>query len=101
MPEINNQSKDSRGGKRKGAGRKPCTISGVEKKMARDTAHLILAKIKANQKWVDLAESDDPRIRFEVLRYLTDRAYGRPKQSVEHSGKDGEPIQTSVVVSFV
>lgn len=96
METINQDSKKARGGSRKGAGRKPCTIKAIVKKMSKDSAHLILAEIKANSKWKTLAESPDERIQLEVLKYLTDRAFGKAKQSVEATGKDGEPLTISV-----
>jgi CO/xanthine dehydrogenase Mo-binding subunit len=37
----------------------------------------------------------------KVFAALADRAYGKPRQQVEHVGEDGDPIQTSVVVHFV
>lgn len=82
----------SRGGKRAGAGRKPSTLKGVLKNLSSDTAELILQKIKAEDKWVKLAGSRDERIQLETLKYLTDRAFGKPKQSMEHSGSEGGPI---------
>lgn len=90
---IKQESKERRGGKRPGAGRKPTTIRGVMKKLPSETAELILATIDANQKWIALANDEDHRIQFEVMRYLTDRALGKPKQAVEHSGPGGGPIQ--------
>jgi transposase-like protein len=78
--------KESRGGKRSGAGRKPSTIKGVLKHCAKDTSDLILDKIKANQKWIELCNSEDENIRYKALAYLTDRAFGKPKQSMEMSG---------------
>jgi hypothetical protein len=73
----------SRGGKRPGAGRKPSTIKGIAKKLPRETAEILLTEINANSKWVVLADSKDERIRLETLKYLTDRAYGKPRQSIE------------------
>lgn len=99
----NNQTNQSerRGGKRPGAGRKPSTVKGVVKRLPVETAELILAEIKANQKWVELSKSKDERVVLETLKYLTDRARGRPKQAIQHSGEDGGPIRTSITVRFV
>ena len=36
-----------------------------------------------------------------VFTALADRAYGKAKKSVEHSGEDGRAIQTSISVQFV
>jgi hypothetical protein len=101
MSEIQKESVKKNGGKRPGAGRKPSTLNGVVAKLPKDTAILILAKIKANQKWIDLAGSRDERIRLEVLKYLTDRAHGKAKQSVEHTGENGGPVQSRILVEFV
>jgi hypothetical protein len=70
----------AKGGKRPGAGRKPSTLKGIAKKLPRESAELLLAEINANEKWVALANSDDERIQLEVLKYLSDRAYGKPRQ---------------------
>ncbi len=36
-----------------------------------------------------------------VFRALADRAYGKPRQQVEHTGEAGDPLQNSIVVRFV
>lgn len=97
MSKAANQSKATRGGSRPGAGRKPSTVKGIVKKLPSDSAALILAEIKANQKWVTLAASKDERIVLETLKYLTDRAYGKAKQALEHSGPNGGPIEHEVI----
>lgn len=74
-----------KGGKRPGAGRKPSTIKGIAKKLPRESAELLLSEINANSKWVSLANSADERIQLETLKYLTDRAYGKPPQAIEAS----------------
>jgi hypothetical protein len=76
-----------RGGNRPGAGRKPRTINAIAKKLPKDTAALILAEIKANQKWVELANDKDKRIQLDVLKYLTDRAFGKAPQEVKNTGE--------------
>lgn len=89
------------GGKRAGAGRKPSTIKGIAKKLPRESAELLLAEIKAQAKWKALAESKDERIVLETLKYLTDRAHGKPRQSIEHGGEGGGPIQANITVTFL
>jgi hypothetical protein len=37
----------------------------------------------------------------KVFAALADRAYGKPRQQIEHLGEDGGPVQASVVVQFV
>lgn len=40
----------------------------------------------------ELSETGDKKTRLEAAKYLADRAYGKPGQSVELSGKDGGPL---------
>lgn len=75
------------GGKRAGAGRKPSTLKGLSKKLGKFDAEILLAKINGNQKWLDLAKCGDLRVELEVMKYLTDRAYGKVTQPLDHSGK--------------
>ena len=82
-----------KGGRRPGAGRRPSTIKGIARKLPKESAELLLAEINANSKWVSLANSDDERIQFETLKYLTDRAYGKARQSIDASVDGGTPIQ--------
>jgi hypothetical protein len=35
--------------------------------------------------------------RLSAIGMLLDRAYGKPKQALEHSGEDGGPIQVTIV----
>jgi hypothetical protein len=79
------QSKGSRGGRRPGAGRKPSTLKGIAKMLPRESAELILTEIDANQKWVKLCNCEKESIVLEALKYLTDRAYGKAKQSMDVS----------------
>lgn len=85
-----------KGGKRPGAGRKPSTIKGIMKKLPAESAELILAEIKAQSKWVALANSEDERIVLDTMKYLTDRAYGKASQSLEHTGKNGEELTLTI-----
>ena len=36
-----------------------------------------------------------------IFRALADRAYGKPRQQIEHMGEAGGPLQNSIVVRFV
>ena len=76
-----------KGGKRPGAGRKPSTIKGIAKKLPKESAEILLVEINANSKWISLANSKDERIVLEALKYLSDRAYGKARQSIEASGQ--------------
>ena len=83
-----------KGGKRPGAGRKPSTLKGIAKKLPRESAELLLSEINANAKWVALANSDDERIQLEVLKYLSDRAYGKPRQDNTVAVAPMQPVRT-------
>jgi hypothetical protein len=48
-------------------------------------------------KLVDAADGGD----LQALKEVGDRLDGKPKQIVEQSGLDGEPIKTSLTVEFV
>lgn len=49
---------------------------------------------------VTIMESgDNERNRFAAAQYVIDRGWGKPKQALEHSGKDGEPLH--IEVTFV
>lgn len=85
-----------KGGKRPGAGRKPHKIKGLLKELPPDTAALILADMDAAKKWRRLADSKDERIVLDTLKYLTDRAYGKPKQAMEHTGAGGRELRVRV-----
>lgn len=41
----------------------------------------------------DAVEDDDPNVRLRAAQIIMDRTEGKPVQSTEVSGKDGEPIQ--------
>ena len=86
----------AKGGKRAGAGRKPSTIKGIAKRLPADSAALILTEIRANQRWVELANSEDERIRLDTLKYLTDRAHGKAPQSIDLGNKDNVPFRVLV-----
>ena len=90
------QSKGSRGGRRPGAGRKPSTLKGISRMLPRESAELILAEINANQKWVKLCNSEKESIVLEALKYLTDRAYGKAKQSMDVSISEAERMDQAL-----
>jgi HEAT repeat protein len=45
---------------------------------------------------VDALESDRPDIRVKAAEALLDRGFGKPTQSLEHSGADGAPLGIAV-----
>ena len=49
-------------------------------------------------RWDELLNSSDQRVRFDALRYLTDRRDGRAVQTVNHV--HDKPIEMNVTVSL-
>lgn len=85
----------SRGGSRPGerrGGRKP----GTPNKSTREIKELVdpymPAALKELGRLAIKAESEQARV--SAIGMLLDRRYGKAKQSVEHTGKDGGPIRT-------
>jgi hypothetical protein len=62
------------GGSRSGAGRKS------KRPLNQELAARILEKAKEEEKWLDLLEAPDLRIRLDSLKYLTDRRDGKATQ---------------------
>lgn len=81
-----------RGGKREGAGRKPGSLneSTIEiREIARKYGPEMIEGL------VQLARSaESESARTQAMGMVLDRGYGKPKQELEHVGKDGGPIQT-------
>lgn len=46
-----------------------------------------------------MESGDNERNRFAAAQYILDRGWGKPKQALEHSGKDGEPL--NIEVTFI
>jgi hypothetical protein len=78
---------NQKGGKRPGAGRKPSTLKAVLAKCGKLDAEALFLRIKGKEKWEALVNSKDENIRLRALIYLTDRAYGKVAQPLEHSGE--------------
>lgn len=95
--EINRNQKNQsrRGGKRPGAGRKrgvPAKATIRERNDIADAAKDYATT--ALQALVEIAEGGESEpARVTAATALLDRGYGKPRQSVEHTGKDGGPIQ--------
>lgn len=85
----------ARGGKRPGAGRKPNAV----KRMLSTQASGLLSIEDEKRLWNQFLESEDENIALKAFLAWNDRVYGKPKQAVEHSGADGEPI--SLAIKFV
>ena len=78
-----------KGGKREGAGRKPKPqVPFVPKAKATSVLSCLGQKRgdkelpTEEQMWLDLLAVPDLRLRFDVLKYLTDRRDGKPVQPV-------------------
>jgi hypothetical protein len=113
----------ARGGKREGAGRRK-----QERPTNANVATRVLAQAKAEQLWLSLIDLERRRLginktgelsvaekgaitegdyqgRFSIipltnlLRYLEDRAYGRPVDTVNHL--HDKPIEMNVKVSYI
>lgn len=80
-----------RGGARPGAGRKKGKLSQAKRAIAEmakehgEAALAVLADIASN------GESETARV--SAANAILDRAYGKPPQSLEHTGKDGEAMK--------
>lgn len=63
------------------------------KKAAVDIAARALAAVDQLAIWKQLLKSADEKIRIEALKYLTDRAHGRPAQAINLGGSEGGPLE--------
>ena len=81
-----------RGGKRPGAGRKPGRVSAAKRSLADMAKTHAAAALKA---LVDIAKDGESEgARVSAATAILDRAYGKPTQSLQHTGAGGGPIQT-------
>lgn len=48
-----------------------------------------------------MQSGENERNRLAAAQYVIDRGWGKARQEVEHSGKDGQPIKMNMVVEFV
>lgn len=86
----------SRGGPRPGAGR-PSGARSRATKQAKATLSELAQKHTATalQVLVDVAKKGESEsARVAAANAILDRAYGKPSQSHEHTGRNGGPIQT-------
>lgn len=86
----------SRGGPRPGAGR-PSGARSRATKQAKATLSELAQKHTATalQVLVDVAKKGESEsARVAAANAILDRAYGKPSQSHEHTGRGGGPIQT-------
>ncbi len=92
----NNISKTNTIGQLKGRGKKP----GSPKKPAGtlvEIRHLAQSHSKtALNRIVDLTGSNTPSVALAACREILDRAYGKPVQATEITGKNGEAVAIDV-----
>jgi hypothetical protein len=88
------------GGKRRGAGRKPGkrnrkTIA------AQVSAAAILKRIGEAEAWrwaaVTAKRKRDVKTYVDILKYLTDRRDGKPRQAIEATGPNGGAVPIKIV----
>ncbi|KPH79333.1 hypothetical protein [Bosea vaviloviae] len=89
-----------RGGKRPGAGRTKGLLNRATKEHKATLSDLArthtAVALKALVTVATKGESESARV--SAANALLDRAYGKPRQSIEHMGEGGGPIQTQGVV---
>ena len=87
-----------RGGVRQNSGRPKGAVAKVK---SRITAAEILESIDEEKAWkwaLDTAkQKKDAKTYVDILKYLTDRRDGKPKQAVEATGTNGAPIEFKLV----
>lgn len=86
------------GGKRAGSGRRKGAVAQVKSKI---TAAVILDGIGEERAWkwaIATAErKKDVKTYVDILKYLTDRRDGKPKQAIEAGGPDGGPVMFQII----
>ncbi|MDR3634332.1 MAG: hypothetical protein P4L84_11055 [Isosphaeraceae bacterium] len=99
-----------RGGKRAGAGRKPKRekhknpVQAAEDRIRDKLPHLIdkLFELSDGIEVVKQTQHGEKSYReppsFKALEYLCNRVLGKPTERLEHSGKDGGPIEVTATV---
>lgn len=87
----------AKGGKRKGAGRPKGAITNVK---SRVTAEQILGGIDEQEAWKwalsTARQKKDVKTYADILKYLTDRRDGKPKQAIDLGNRDGKPFEIAV-----
>lgn len=81
-----------RGGIRKGAGRK----SKASKLMEAGFVASWFTSEFQEIKWKSLVGSKDERIALDAIKYLTDRLYGKPPQSLDLNHSSDQPLEVIV-----
>lgn len=79
------------GGARKGAGRKPGAVAPAKRALAEMAMEYAPDALKTLAYICVSGEAESARV--SAANAILDRAYGRPPQSLEHTGLNGGPIQ--------
>lgn len=89
-----------RGGKRTGAGRKPGKVGAAKRALSEMAKEHAGAALKTLASIASDGESEAARVTAAVA--ILDRAYGKPVQAHELTGKDGKdlPVPTAPVTIF-
>lgn len=93
-----------RGGSRPGAGRKakPKIPLEANKRIATEVLALTKRPIHVSDcecelcRWWHLLNAKDERLRFDVLKYLTDRRDGKAVQAIQHSTDNDQPLKVII-----
>jgi hypothetical protein len=83
-----------RGGKRPGAGR-PLGKRSAHHKLAQDQARTVLAEVDSVALWKKFLHCPQVKVAADCLQYLTDRAFGRPAQTIQ-----GGSVPVKIEFSF-
>jgi hypothetical protein len=91
MPAIapavqSDESKSKRGGKRRGAGRKPNLAKALLKGVSRTTILAAVENVDVGSIITGLLHSKREQTRLEALHFVFDRVIGKPKQDLTLSG---------------
>jgi hypothetical protein len=81
------------GGKRPGAGRKPGAVNKTTLELREAAQKHGPEMLEELARLAKNAESEAARV--AAANSILDRAYGKPKQAVEHSGPENGPIEFS------
>lgn len=106
-PGFSKGNKLAKGGKRNGAGRTPEEFKNLCKNIL-DKKGLVewVGKVAAGEETEsrvtpqgDVREVDVPAsVRLEAVRFLSERAYGKPMQEIAHSAAQGARIWNVMIV---
>lgn len=98
--QVTDKPKSKRGGARKGAGRKPGVVSQAKLTLAEQARIYGPDLIKALYQ-IAMDEEAPPNARVSAANSILDRAYGKPLNAMEVTGKDGGAIEHTVKARVV